>query len=185
MWYNYNNQDAFRAKINTTQPKGEQNVKHNCCTPATRAQQPPRPRARDTFSCVVDDTALNVMPFTPPHTIQSLTPVTLGRNAIRGETLTHNSNTTEKGALAKRAHHIASWQRAHSHKRACHGAFRVAPHPAATAKSTSVVLGKILSPLRVFRGRITVGARPRLPWFLRDMRRLLHRCERDIPISKE
>ena len=149
-------------------------MKHNCCTPATRAQQPPRPRACDTFSCVVDDTALNVMPFTPPPTTQPLTPVTLDRNAIRGESLTHNSNTTEKGALAKRAHHIASWQRAHSQKRACHGAFRVAPHPAATPKSTSIVPGKTLSPLGILRGRITVGARPRLPWFLRDTRRLLY-----------
>ena len=75
-----------------------------------RAQQPPRPRARDTFSCVVDDTAPNVIPFTPPLTIQPLTPATLNRNAIRGENLTHNSNTTEKGALAKRAPHIAPWQ---------------------------------------------------------------------------
>ena len=165
-------------------------MKRNCSTVDThlrqpRAQQPLRPRACDTFACVVDDTALNVMPFTPPPTTQSLTFVTLGRKAIRGDILTHNSNTTEKGALAKRAHHIASWQRAHSQKRACHGAFRVAPHPAATLKSTSIVPGKTLSPLGILRGRITVGARPRLPWFLRDTRRLLHRCERDIPISKE
>ena len=85
-------------------------MKRNRSIPATRAQQPPRPRARDTFSCVVDDTAPNVMPFTPPLTIQPLTPATLDRNAIRGENLTHNSNTTEKGAPTKRAPHIAPWQ---------------------------------------------------------------------------
>ena len=79
MWYNYNNEDKFRVKINTTQPKGEQNVKRNRSTPAThrqqpRAQQPPRPRARDTFSCVVDDTAPNVMPFTPPPYYTAVNP---------------------------------------------------------------------------------------------------------------
>ena len=90
-------------------------MKRKRSTPTThrqqpRAQQPPRPRARDTFSCVVDDTALNMMPFTPPLTIQPLTPATLDRKAIRGENLTHNSNTTEKGAPTKRAHYIAPWQ---------------------------------------------------------------------------
>ena len=90
-------------------------MKHNCCTPAThrqqpRAQQPPRPRARDTFSCVVDDNRAECDAVYPPLTIQPLTPATLDRNAIRGENLTHNSNTTEKGALAKRAPHIAPWQ---------------------------------------------------------------------------
>ena len=74
MWYNYNNQDAFRAKINTTQPKGEQNVKHNCCTPATRAQQPPRPRARDTFSCVVDDNRAECDAVYPPPYYTAVNP---------------------------------------------------------------------------------------------------------------
>ena len=164
-------------------------MKHNCCTPAThrqqpRAQQPPRPRARDTFSCVVDDTALNMMPFTPPLTIQPLTPATLDRNAIREGILTHNSNTTEKGALAKRAPHIAPWQHRALVKRACHGAFRVATSPAATAKSTSIVPGKTLSPLGILRGRITVGARPRLPWFLRGRSPLPTRPGRGIPTKQ-
>ena len=49
--------------------------------------------------------------------------------------------------------------------RACHGAFYVA---SSDATVTSVVPGKIHSPLWVLRGRITVGARPRLSCFLRE-----------------
>ena len=56
------------------------------------------------------------------------------------------------------------------------GAFRVAPHLfiQGTPEPTSVVPGKILSPFRLFRGRLAVGSRPRLTWFLRDTHRLLY-----------
>ena len=50
------------------------------------------------------------------------------------------------------------------------GAFRVAPNLfiQGIPEPTNVVPGKTLSPFRLFRGRLAVGSRPRLTWFLRE-----------------
>ena len=50
-------------------------TQHKCMNLATSflmpdAQPPPRLRARHTFSLSVDETALNVIRFTPPHHIR-------------------------------------------------------------------------------------------------------------------
>lgn len=51
----------------------------------TTVLQPPWLRARGTFFCVVDNTALNVIRFTPPLAKQPLTSVTLGVKASWGD----------------------------------------------------------------------------------------------------
>ena len=72
------------AVLNPTKRRTNVKTQHECMSLATSfrmpdAQLPPRLRARHTFALSVDETALNVIRFTPPHAIRPLTPVTLGR----------------------------------------------------------------------------------------------------------
>ena len=164
-------------------------------------------RAMSAFTRSVDTTA-PALEITPPPYYTAVNPCPLSAgNATGGgkicvPTAGHSTPALISTSMNMRAHSpratrfsrepIAPWPPlaaalARPQRRAPKELFRVAlplfirgrPGP------TSVVPGKILSPIRVFRGRITVGARPRLPWFLRRTRRLLPRCEKDIPISKE
>lgn len=77
------------------------------------AQPPPRLRARHTFALSFDETALNVMRFTPPYAIQQLTVTNLGGKAIWRDTSAPspgqkfpslNGHTVKIGALPKRAY---------------------------------------------------------------------------------
>ena len=145
-------------------------------SPLTSVLQPLRLRARDTFAVCVDmKTAFN--PITPPRPIRLLTSAVLGGKVIWGAHL----NPNPKPACFARAYLLSPrGTRSLSRVRACHGAFRVAS-PDAT--STSVVPGKIQSPLWVLRGRITVGASPRLPCFLRERDPLPAQFGRGIPTN--
>ena len=145
-----------------------------------------RPRAVFTFARPVS----TVLETSPPHAIRPLTPVTLGRNAPGGgktgvPTTGHptsaliptpmNTRATFPRATRFTREPIAPWTPlapalARPQRRAPQGAFRVAPHLfiRGSPEPTSVVPGKILSPFRLFRGRLAVGSRPRLTWFLRE-----------------
>ena len=169
-------------------------------------RRPPWLRAMSAFTRPVDTTA-PALEITPPPYYTAVNPCHSRQERARGrEDLCPHSGALHSGSDSHSNEHARTFPARHTvltrtdsslaSPRACasaltpespQGAFRVAlplsirgrPEP------TSVVPGKILSPIRVFRGRITVGARPRLPWFLRRTRRLLPRCEKDIPISKE
>ena len=140
---------------------------HICPNNAIEAtRQPPRLRVLSTFARLFDETALPVTRFSPPLPIRPLTPAALGWKVNWGDISALNS--TPKPACSARAHFpLPRGTHSPSRARACHGAFCVALS-AATPNSTSIVPGKIHSPLGISRGRITVGARPRLPCFLRD-----------------
>ena len=120
---------------------------------------PRRLRAVSPFARPVDDTALNIIRFTPPRPKCPLTSDVLGGKASWGDYL----NSNPKPACFARAYVLLPrGTRSPSRVCACHGAFCVAS-PDATV--TSVVPGKILSPFWVLRGKITVGSRPRLSCF--------------------
>ncbi len=125
-------------------------------------RQPRRLRAVSPFARPVDDTAPNIIRFTPPRPICPLTRDVIGRKAIRG--ISHLNPNPKSACFARAYFLLPRGTRSPSRARYCHGAFYVAS-PDATV--TSVVPGKIHSPLGVLRGRITVGARPRLSCFLR------------------
>ena len=143
------------------------------------------------FARGVDTTVLSFTTLlTTPPPSHPLTPVTLGRNATGGgktgvPTAGHstpaliptpmNTRATFPRATRFTREPIAPWTPlapalARPQRRAPQGAFRVAPHLfiQGTPEPTSVVPGKILSPFRLFRGRLAVGTRPRLTWFLRE-----------------
>ncbi len=115
-------------------------------TSVKATQQPARLRAVSTFAFArpVDDALDRI---TPPHHLHPLTFAALGRKGLRGDILARNSNMkTARVASARLT--LPRGNRSRSRESGCHGALRVAPM-AATSKSTSVVLGKFLSPLGI------------------------------------
>ena len=80
-------------------------IRPNNAIAATR--QPPRLRALSTFARPVDDTALNIIRFTPPLHKCPLTPDVLGGKAIRGNISSEFQSKIR--VLCTRVFSFASW----------------------------------------------------------------------------
>ena len=129
-------------------------------SPLTSVLQPPWLRVRDTFSvCVAVPAAVNR--FTPPLTKFPLTSDVLGGKAIRGN-ISHSESQPKTRVLCTRVFSFASWHAlAFASPRLPRGFSRCIARCDAYQRCS----GEHSLPTRVLRGRIAVGARPRLPCF--------------------
>ena len=128
-------------------------------SPLTSVLRPPWLRVRDTFAiCVAVPAAINR--FTPPLPICPLTPDVLGGKAIRGNISSESQPKTR--VPCTRVFSFASWHAlAFASPRLPRGFSRCITRCNAYQRCS----GENSLPTRVLRGRITVGARPRLPCF--------------------
>ena len=133
-------------------------LRPNNAIAATR--QPPRLRTPSMFARPLDTTVLNIIRFTPPLPICPLTPDVLGGKAIRGNISSESQPKTR--VPCTRVFSFASWHAlAFASPRLPRGFSRCITRCNAYQRCS----GENSLPTRVLRGRITVGARPRLPCF--------------------